>query len=63
MAKKDQRFQVVYEDKDGLEVANRVLRDRETGVLYLFRVEGYAGGLTVLIDRYGKPLVQTFDQS
>jgi len=63
VAKKDQRFQVVYEDKDGLEVANRVLRDRETGVLYLFRVEGYAGGLTVLIDRYGKPLVQTFDQS
>ncbi|MCL2653128.1 MAG: DUF6440 family protein [Propionibacteriaceae bacterium] len=62
MAKKEERFQVVHEDKS-LESANRVLRDRETGVLYLFRIEGYGGGLTVLVDRDGKPLVQTYDKS
>ncbi|MCL2736309.1 MAG: DUF6440 family protein [Propionibacteriaceae bacterium] len=62
MAKKDQRFQTVHEDKS-MEVSTRVLRDRETGVLYLFRLEGYAGGLTVLVDRDGKPLVQTYEQA
>lgn len=62
MAKKEQRFQIVHQDKS-LEADNRVIRDRETGVLYLFRVEGYAGGLTVLVDRDGKPLVQTYEQN
>ena len=31
--------------------------DVETGVNYLWRGAGYAGGLTVLLDRDGKPVV------
>ena len=31
--------------------------DRETGVNYLFRHDGYAGGFTPLLDREGKPVV------
>lgn len=31
--------------------------DRETGVNYLCRVNGYAGGMTVLVDKDGKPVV------
>lgn len=31
--------------------------DRETGVNYVFRASGYAGGLTPLLDREGKPVV------
>ena len=31
--------------------------DRETGVNYLFRQIGHAGGLTPLLDRDGKPVV------
>ena len=31
--------------------------DRQTGVNYLFTQSGYAGGLCVLVDREGKPLV------
>ena len=31
--------------------------DRLTGVNYLFVQSGYAGGLTVLLDRNGKPVV------
>ena len=31
--------------------------DKETGVHYLFCAEGYAGGLTPLLDRDGKPIV------
>ena len=35
----------------------RVLVDRETGVNYLWTAAGYAGGLTVLLDAEGKPIV------
>ena len=35
----------------------RVLVDRETGVNYLWTASGYAGGLTVLLDADGKPVV------
>ena len=31
--------------------------DRETGINYLFRRDGYAGGFTPLLDRDGKPVV------
>ena len=33
--------------------------DRETGVNYLFRASGYGGGLTVLLDRDGNPVVSS----
>jgi hypothetical protein len=35
----------------------RVLVDRKTGVNYLWTSSGYAGGLTVLVDAEGKPIV------
>ncbi|MBR5124299.1 MAG: xylan 1,4-beta-xylosidase [Clostridia bacterium] len=35
----------------------RVLVDRETGVNYLWTSAGYSGGLTVLVDAEGKPIV------
>ena len=38
-------------------VQARVLVDRETGVNYLFAASGYSGGLTVLLDADGKPVV------
>ena len=31
--------------------------DRKTGVNYLFTQSGYAGGMCVLVDRDGKPIV------
>ena len=34
-----------------------ILVDKETGVNYLFRASGYAGGLTPLLDGEGKPVV------
>ncbi len=36
---------------------SRVLVDRKTGVNYLWTASGYAGGLTVLVDAEGKPIV------
>jgi hypothetical protein len=31
--------------------------DKQTGVNYLFSGSGYAGGMTVLVDREGKPII------
>jgi len=54
----DKRFRVVEKQGNGMTVLDKVIQDRTTGVLYLFHQEGYAGGLTVLVDRDGKPLSQ-----
>ena len=31
--------------------------DKETGVNYIYHAAGYAGGLTPLLDRDGKPVI------
>lgn len=52
---KEKRFEKVYSQGalEGIEI----WVDKETGVNYLFRQSGYAGGITPLIDRDGKPVV------
>lgn len=50
----DKRFVKVYSQDLGNKM---ILVDRETGINYLFVQSGYAGGLTPLLDREGKPLV------
>jgi len=55
MSKKDQRFINTY--KQGALANTKIIVDKETGVNYLFIVEGYAGGLTVLLDKEGKPVI------
>ena len=54
MAKKDKRFVKVYSQELGGAV---IYVDKETGVNYLFVAAGYAGGLTVLLDRNGNPVI------
>ena len=51
---KDKRFIKVYSQGAG---STEILVDKETGVNYLFHCSGYAGGLTVLLDSEGKPIV------
>ena len=55
MANSDKRFVKVH--TDGVLVTNEVWVDRQTGVNYLFHHDGYAGGLTVLLNRDGSPVV------
>lgn len=57
---KNERFIEVY--KQGKMSALRVMVDIETGVQYLWRNDAYAGGLTVLLDSDGKPLVMPAEQ-
>ena len=52
---KNKRFQRIYK-QGGLESCE-ILVDTETGVQYLFRSSGYAGGLTPLLDAEGKLLL------
>lgn len=51
----EKRFEII--EKQGKLEQLRVIRDNETGVLYMSQVVGYAGGITVLVDRDGKPLI------
>ena len=56
MAKaENERFERVY--TQGFGCATEIWVDKETGVNYLFHSGGYAGGLTVLLDKDGKPIV------
>ncbi|MBE6713403.1 MAG: xylan 1,4-beta-xylosidase [Ruminococcaceae bacterium] len=52
--KKDKRFIKSYSQSMG---AMEIWVDRETGVNYLYRQCGYSGGLTPLLDAYGKVIV------
>ena len=54
MAKKEERFVKVHSENLGSEM---IFVDRVTGVNYLFVSSGYAGGLTVLLNRDGTPVV------
>lgn len=46
-----------FTNKEGRWDGTRIIVDRETGVQYLFAFSGYAGGMTLLVDRDGKPLL------
>ena len=55
MAKEQKRFEKIY--TQGAINGMEIWVDRETGVNYLFSYNGYAGGLTVLLDRNGNPVI------
>ena len=51
------RFERVDTETVSFAITSHVIVDKETGVNYLFVSKGYAGGLTPLLDRDGKPIV------
>ena len=44
-------------DSEGAMNVSEIWVDTMTGVNYFFHASGYAGGLTVLLDREGKPVI------
>ena len=54
--KKDKRF-IIKEQQGGFTIGTYVLVDKQTGVNYLYANSGYSGGLTVLVDALGNPIV------
>ena len=58
---KNDRFEKTY--SQGTLNVTEIWVDRETGVNYVFHASGYAGGMTPLLDRDGKPVITTiFDE-
>ncbi len=51
----DKRFIKAY--SQGTLNVTEIWIDQETGVNYIFHASGYAGGLTPLLDREGKPVI------
>ena len=51
---KDKRFKKLYSQDLG---STEIWVDKETGINYLFHSSGYAGGLTALLGKDGKPVI------
>lgn len=52
---KEKRFEIIY--SQGTIETLKIVVDTRTGVQYLAMQAGYAGGLTPLLDREGKPIL------
>ena len=58
MVVREDRFKKILVDGGGMNENHMAIYvDRKTGVNYLFSSCGNAGGLCVLVDREGKPIV------
>ena len=55
----NKRFEV--KETQGVLNTGKIIVDTQTGVNYLFWQEGYAGGLTPLLDRNGDVIVDRVD--
>ncbi len=53
----EKRFEVIYKQGGFANPSVKILVDKQTGVNYMWVESGYAGGLTPLLDRDGKPVV------
>jgi len=51
------RFEI--SKKNGMLDGVKIITGTQTGVQYLFYYAGYAGGLTTLLDKDGKPLLDS----
>ena len=52
---KNERFEKVY--SQGTLNVTEIWVDKETGVNYVFHASGYAGGMTPLLGRDGRPVI------
>ena len=57
MAKKGNERFVNVLDESGIITCSEVWVDTQTGVQYLYHASGNSGGLTVLVDAEGRPLL------
>ena len=57
MAQQEKRFIKTYSQSGFVDNVMQIWVDRQTGVNYLYSASGYSGGLTVLLNRDGTPVV------
>lgn len=58
----DKRFVKVYSQSGFTDNLMQIWVDRQTGVNYLYSASGYSGGLTVLMNPDGTPVVTPVPQ-
>jgi hypothetical protein len=58
---KNERFKTVY--SQGTLDVTQILVDTETGVNYVFRKVAYAGGMTPLLGKDGKPVISPIENN
>ena len=56
MAKNEKRFIKIFSDSSW-SGNNEIWVDKETGINYLWHASGYAGGMTVLLNADGTPVI------
>lgn len=56
----DERFVKIY--KQGTVSVIEIWVDKVTGVNYLYRRDGYSGGLTPLLNKDGKPVISNLSE-
>jgi hypothetical protein len=54
---KKNRFKIVMHEKTEENSGSKIIEDTETGINYLFHYDTFGGGLTVLINEEGEPLI------
>ena len=57
MAKQEERFIKTYTQGGFASNLMQIWVDKKTGVNYLYSASGYSGGLTVLLNRDGTPVI------
>lgn len=57
MVKLENRFEIISVQKVAFGSTIEIWVDKATGVNYIYRRDGYSGGLTVMLDAEGKPVV------
>ena len=55
--KKSDRFVYVWKEGSAFGNLRQIWVDKQTGVNYLWMCSGYAGSLTPLLDRDGRPVI------
>lgn len=55
--KKESRFEIIHTEGSEFTALNMIIKDKETGVNYLFVKAGYGAGLTPLLDASGKTVI------
>ena len=58
----ENRFVKTYSQGNNPSTRIEIWVDMKTGVNYIFTQSGYAGGMTPLLDREGKPVITTFKE-
>ena len=59
--KKAKRFEISEGETHGLGGVTSIIKDTKTGVSYLLVNSGYGAGMSVLVDKDGKPLIEESD--